>query len=146
MTADRSPLAVAKADYEHQTEGLFDFDPPPLVRRGAAEYLLQLASVQFRDDTTGLPWTFWALAPPDRRWKAWAEHVARDRDRGWIAAIEHVWLTRAGILRQALVDVQARRTPRRRPAMTSRDHAPDPGAPFIGTYLDIADRAESRTA
>lgn len=114
MTADPAALSEAKIEYEHQTEGLFDFDPPPPVRRGAADYLAQLAVISYTDDLRPHPWTFWALAPHVTAWTAWAKTAAEDRGRGWLDHLEHVWLTHDHELHQALVDVHTGAILRRR--------------------------------
>lgn len=113
MTDERSlvELKVAYADQADQLcllEGLFeDLDPAPLFRRGAAEYLLQLVTVPFRpaDEPDSAPWTVWSLAPEYRGWQSWAEDQARDRDYGWLDGVEHVWLTRHGVLQRSLVHI-----------------------------------------
>lgn len=113
--------AEAKAEYEEQTFDVFDFDPPPPVRRGAGDYLAHLAGVRFTDDLRPGPWTFWALAPADTRWTAWARAQAPDRDRGWLDHLEHVWLTNHADLVQALVDVHTGVIYRRRPYPEKRE-------------------------
>ncbi|GAA1436403.1 hypothetical protein GCM10009616_36080 [Microlunatus lacustris] len=108
------------ADELFLLEGLFeDLDPAPVFRRGAAEYLLQLVTVPFRPpgDPDSVPWSLWSLAPEYRRWQSWAEHHARDQDRGWLDGVEHVWLTRHGVLQRALVHITTQTILQPRPTL-----------------------------
>lgn len=107
------------ATYE-QTEALFGLERPPPIRRGARDYLAHLATIRYRDDIRPDSWSFWALAPVERRWQQPA-HVAQ---------AEHVWLLsqHGSRLYQALVDVETGDILRRRrydPETDSRQHMTD---------------------
>lgn len=86
-----------------QTEALFDVPAPP-IRKGASDYLSQLAGLRYRDGIRFEGWTFWALAPVEQRWLKPA----------WVAQVEHVWLVHGRQLYQALVDIQTGEILRRR--------------------------------
>jgi hypothetical protein len=86
-----------------QTEALFDVPAPP-IRKGASDYLGHLAGLRYRDGIRPETWTFWALAPVERRWLK----------PEWVAQAEHVWLVYGRELYQALVDISSGEILRRR--------------------------------